>query len=88
MEKNEKTEMTWKLVPGICQWCGKEFVGKKHQIYCSRECYDNATGEDFVLRKLGTIRHQKFMAALRYVEKHNLKEILKKYKKNNNKKAA
>ena len=72
-EKNQHTCL-------ICQTCGREFTGYPNQLFCSNACYRKSLAEDVAFRALGSIRRQKFEAALRYVERHNLKEIFKKYR--------
>lgn len=62
-----------------CCVCGKIFTGKKNSIYCSKECYLNMTAVNKEYLKHSNARKKKYARLVNYVQKNNLKEILKKY---------
>lgn len=61
----------------ICEMCGKYFVGKPMQIYCSEECYQESNHR---YESYSLIRRKKYNKILAYVHKHDMHTLLAKYR--------
>lgn len=75
-----KRQLNWENVKTTCSFCGQEFWGKRHQIYCSPECYKKGIRWVTNYRRRKKFRERKFARLLAYVEENNMREILAKYK--------
>lgn len=65
----------------VCKMCGKEFLGKAIQLYCSNECYQEARAK--YIESYKTIRRKRFEKLLAYAKKHDMRNLLAKYRSQN-----